>query len=391
MRCLIASWADTGHLRPLLPTAEALLATGHDVLIASDPRIGRERALGEVPVAVFPDPATLINVEDSGVRRAALAQMTPEGRKAASVEHFMRQAEAVTPALLDIIETYQPDVICREQSFFAGWLAAVVADLPVATFAFFPAPPASRSPIADRCMRALRNMGADADLDSLDEWLTIYPLPPSWLGDIAVTPTSHFVQPADPSHDVDDGTAAALLAGLPDRPTVYLTLGTVFADTPGLFQTVLDGVGSLDVNVIATTGTRFDAGTVRVPSNTRIASFVPQSLLLPHCDAVVAHGGYGSLMGALRAGLPVVSVPIAAADNVPNAVRLELLGAGRAVIDPERRAADVTAALAEILREPSYRTRAQDIADEIAALPPPTHAATLLDRLASTLAPVVDP
>src|SRR5262249_29762508 len=151
-----------------------------------------------------------------------------------------------------------------------------------------------------------------------------------------------------------------------------------FADMPGLFQMVLDGVGDVDVNVIATTGTYLDADSLRVPSNTRLATFVPQSLLLPLCDAVVAHGGYGSLMGALRAGLPVVSVPIAASDNEPNALRLEQLGAGKALLEQNRSAEDVAAALTEVLHDPSYRTCAQRLADEIAALPPPAHAATLL-------------
>jgi UDP:flavonoid glycosyltransferase YjiC (YdhE family) len=326
---LITSWADSGHFRPLVPTAEALLAGGHEVLIASDPRIERERSVGDVPVVVFPDPATLIDVGDDAARRAEQAHRTPEERMAAGLEHFMAQAEAITPALVDIIETYQPDVIYREQSFFAGSLASALADVPLASFAFLPAQRTSESPIASRFRAALRNVGAVGDLDLLDGWLTICAMPRSWAGDRSLTPWTHFVQPADPAADVDDGTARELVAGLPDRATVYVTLGTVFAGTPGLFQTILDGVGSLDVNVIATTGRSLDANTIRVPSNTRIATFVPQALLLPHCDAVVAHGGYGSLMGALRAGLPIVSVPIGAADNVPNALRLEMLGAGR--------------------------------------------------------------
>ena len=132
-----------------------------------------------------------------------------------------------------------------------------------------------------------------------------------------------------------------------------------------------------------------DADTLRVPSNTRLASFVPQSLLLPHCDAVVAHGGYGSLMGALRAGLPVVSVPIAASDNEPNALRLERLGGGKALLEQDRSAEDIANALNEILQQPSYRAHAEEIAHEIAALPPPAHAATLLEQLAMTRAPVV--
>jgi UDP:flavonoid glycosyltransferase YjiC (YdhE family) len=84
-----------------------------------------------------------------------------------------------------------------------------------------------------------------------------------------------------------------------------------------------------------------------------------------------------------------VSVPIAAADNEPNALRLEQLGAGKALLEQNRSAVDVAAALTEVFNDPSYRSCAQGLADEIAALPPPAHAATLLEQLAATRAPVV--
>jgi UDP:flavonoid glycosyltransferase YjiC (YdhE family) len=177
---------------------------------------------------------------------------------------------------------------------------------------------------------------------------------------------------------------------MPDHPTVYVTLGTTFADTPGLLDTVLDGVTTLDVNVIATVGRPNDAVELaaRHPE-VRVAEFVSQSLILPHCDAVVAHGGYGSLMGALTQGLPVVSIPVGAADNVPNALRLASLGAGVAVLQPDRSPQRVADALREVLDQPSYREAAHQIADDIASLPPPEYSATLLEELAATRAPVV--
>src|SRR5215510_7666545 len=130
MRCLITSWADTGHLRPLLPTAHALLDGGHEVLVASDPRIESEPAVGKVPTTTFPDPATLIDLGDPAARRAELERRTPEERIVVGLDHFLRQAEVVTPVLVDIIERFQPDVIYREQSFFAGWLASVITGVP---------------------------------------------------------------------------------------------------------------------------------------------------------------------------------------------------------------------------------------------------------------------
>ena len=39
------------------------------------------------------------------------------------------------------------------------------------------------------------------------------------------------------------------------------------------------------------------------------ASYVSQSLVLPHCAAVVSHGGAGTMLGALCHGLPQLCLP----------------------------------------------------------------------------------
>lgn len=59
-------------------------------------------------------------------------------------------------------------------------------------------------------------------------------------------------------------------------------------------------------------------------------------------------------MGALRVGLPVVPVPVGAADNVSNARRLEMIGAGRAVMHEDRSSRDVAKALRHVLDDASY-------------------------------------
>jgi UDP:flavonoid glycosyltransferase YjiC (YdhE family) len=112
----------------------------------------------------------------------------------------------------------------------------------------------------------------------------------------------------------------------------------------------------------------------------RLTRHVAQAALLPRCDAVVAHGGYGSLLGALAHGRPVVSVPLAAPDNVRNAVRLEGRGAGIAVPEHERSPERVREAVRTILTDPSYRTAAGVLAAEIAALPDPIATAALIEQ-----------
>ena len=190
----------------------------------------------------------------------------------------------------------------------------------------------------------------------------------------------HFVQPVEPD-PMPGESLAALLDGRDERPLVYVTFGTAF-NTPDLFQEVFDALADLEVQVIATIGLNNDIADLSVPGNVRTVPFLSQSLILEHADLVIAHGGYGSLTGALRRGLPVLSLPLAPPDNRFNAARLVKLGAGLALEQEERTADAIQQSVQRLLNEREYRDRARDIAEEIASLPSVDHAAELLERLA---------
>ncbi len=140
---------------------------------------------------------------------------------------------------------------------------------------------------------------------SIRQALELFALPPSWFGRVGPPAEAVLVRPSEPAPS-DDGTATRLLDGLGvDRPLVYMTLGTTFADEPGLYRTVLDGVASVEVDVIASTGPALDPNDFSgYPDRVRVTRFVPQTLILPHCQAVVGHAGYGTVFGAMAHGVP---------------------------------------------------------------------------------------
>jgi UDP:flavonoid glycosyltransferase YjiC (YdhE family) len=152
---------------------------------------------------------------------------------------------------------------------------------------------------------------------------------------------------------------------------------------------VLEGLAELDANVIATVGWDLDPTEfARHPANVRIERFISQTLILPRCSAMLAHGGYGSLMGALRHGVPVVSVPLAAADNARNAAKLEKLGAGIAIHEGSRSPRAIGDAVTEVLTNSAYRDGAARLSASIASLPPTSHGATLIEQLAEQRQPL---
>ena len=169
----------------------------------------------------------------------------------------------------------------------------------------------------------------DPGFERLEGELTIVGAPPSWFDGHSVPANTHFVQPVEPDPTPGE-SIAAVLDDEDQRPLVYVTFGTAF-NTPDLFQTVFDAVADLDVRAIATIGMNNDAADLAVPGNVRTVPFLSQGLILDHADLVVAHGGYGSLTGALRRGLPVLSLPLSPPDNRFNAAQLVKLGAGLAL------------------------------------------------------------
>ena len=90
----------------------------------------------------------------------------------------------------------------------------------------------------------------------------------------------------------------------------------------------------------------------------------------PHCDLVVSHGGSGTLLPALGAGVPQVLLP-QGADNFLNAQRCQAAGVGRTLMPDDVTPGAVQDAVRSVLGDPSYREAAHHLAIQIAQMPEP--------------------
>ena len=87
-------------------------------------------------------------------------------------------------------------------------------------------------------------------------------------------------------------------------------MGTEFNRRPELFRAILDGLAASPFDVVVTIGAHGDPSAAgRRSANVRVERSIPQSQLLPRCAAFVSHGGSGALLGALRAGVPMLAIP----------------------------------------------------------------------------------
>ncbi|MFC0112242.1 glycosyltransferase [Kibdelosporangium aridum] len=121
-----------------------------------------------------------------------------------------------------------------------------------------------------------------------------------------------------------------------DAPLVYATFGTVAAGVPfaaAAFRTVVEALAELPVRVLVTVGDSGDPSTwSALPPNVHVERWVPQQDVLVHAAAMVCHGGTGTVLGGLAAGVPMVVVP-QFADQPDNAERVAAVSAGIGVGD----------------------------------------------------------
>jgi rhamnosyltransferase subunit B len=88
------------------------------------------------------------------------------------------------------------------------------------------------------------------------------------------------------------------------------------------------------------------------------------SQVLPRASIIVHHGGIGTTGQSLRAGKPMLVVPLAH-DQFDNAARIARLGLGRVLAHHRYIAARAIGELRRLIQEPSYAKKATDIAHRV--------------------------
>jgi UDP:flavonoid glycosyltransferase YjiC (YdhE family) len=166
--------------------------------------------------------------------------------------------------------------------------------------------------------------------------------------------------------DTSDGTWDDPQGGSARRPLVLVGLSsTVMSQGAELLQRAADALGGLPVRGLVTTGPAVDPAAIRPPPNVSVRRWVRHADVLPDCSAVLTHGGHGTVLKALTAGVPLVVAPLGR-DQPDNAARVVHSGAGLWV----SKKADVPAlqdALGRVLHESRYRAAARRMAATLAA------------------------
>jgi UDP:flavonoid glycosyltransferase YjiC (YdhE family) len=383
MRVLMTCRTLTGHYRPLLPLARALAEAGHDVAFASgEPVASDAEADGFRAFRAGPDSGSLETLARP-IRDLAATLPPARIRSFVFAELFVKvELEPRARDLIEIVEQWAPQLAIHDVADFAGPLVATMAGIPYATHSYGPAIQTDvvRAAGAATAPYWTARGLAPHPLGGLYRYLYLDVCPPSLQVPEVLAGTVQGMRTV--------ATAQAPAARLPwldalrGRPIVYVTLGTVYNRNLNVFRKLLDGLRDEALHVVVTVGKQNDPAVLGAqPPNVHVHRYIPQESLLPHCAAVVTHGGAGSTLGALAFGLPLLLVP-QGADQFYNAERVAAAGAGIQLLPDHLTANAARDAAHTLLHDDTFRDAAQRIKNELDAMPDPQRVVEVLEQLA---------
>jgi len=397
MRILTTTTGFPGHVLPVALYARAAAAAGHEVCVVGPPPTRTVVEAFGLACCESTAPAP----DEVGRIVARAGSLPPEeGHACMMAEGFARTAtRAALRDLLQLVGAWRPEVVVRESHEFAGLLAAERHGIAHVRVALGPqTTETTLTALAAAPVQELRDeigLPTDPDGEQIHAAPTFTLMPPTLdQADGAVASAHRFRE----EHDA----AVPLPDWWPGRadPLVYVTFGSVAGHLgyfPGLYRRVCEALEAVDARVLVTVGMDSDPAALGpVPENVHVERWVEQRRIAAQADAVVCHGGHGSLVGALSFGRPLVVMPLFGADQRANAERVAELGAGVAVanVPPTMFAppddavmAALPAAVGQVLGDRRFEIAAQRVRAEIAELPPVASAAGVLEAIAAAHAP----
>ena len=412
MRILCASMPFDGHFLPLTGIARHLRLAGHDVRFYTGPSYAER--LADLDVAHLPfRRATEVNGDNIAEHFPEIEKLKGPKRIAFDLEKiFFGNTRAHFEDIRDIREEFALEALIADGAFYAAYLVAHKLAVPV--YGVGPGPtPAPTSPTAPppffgltpatnpfarlkhRAIRTMVERTTKPGMLTFNELLASEGLAPyeRSVFDLPWDAATRFFQTGVPEMDFprEDWPANHQFAGplLPPRmngqaelsfaeklgqreSVVVISQGTVDnRDPEKLFVPALTALAGTEHLVIACTGRRHtDALRDRFPhDNVLVEDWVDFHTLLPHADLFICNGGYGSIMQALIAEVPILSAGKLEAKNDINA-RLAYRGLGLDLKTERPKARQIAASVKRVLGDPSYKANVARVAAALNARRP---------------------
>jgi len=417
MKILVAGWDSGGGVEAVQTVVRRAVARGHDVrVLGTEGLRGRFESTG----AVF---RRYQYAPDNDLRRPETDLVKDwQARNPLSLWVRIRDRLLIGPArefCRDVLEELRrdaADVVVVDTMIPSALLGAEVAGVPavVVMHGAYMGPRAEVPPLGTGFMPASGRLGRLRDrsaaaaaiaalrngLPTLNRVRAEFGLAPlrnalDLMGNadrvlVCSSPSYDFAPDSVPANvryvgpqldDTADETPGNPWAGPSGRPLVLVGLSSTVMRQERLLQRAADALGQLPVRGLVTTGPAVDPALIAAPPNVTVAQWARHADILPHCSAVITHGGHGTVMKALIAGIPQVVVPLGR-DQPDNAARVVYAGAG-VRLRKNASARALRAAVARVIEDPRYRAGAARMASRLAAERDANLAVDELERVAA--------
>lgn len=363
-RILFVAPPAYGHLFPLVPLAWALRGAGHDVRVAScgvSLNAATRAGLAAVNVSRGVDVAALLRRHKMGFARAfPPAAGAAAGEDTTSV--FTELCDVMADGVVDTAAKWMADLIVYTPEAGAALIAATRLDIPAVFFSIG----LSHTPalMSERyaTMHETSERHHVTDLARASAWIDLSPA--------SLRPRSdgwpmRYVQYNGGQHVAIEVAGEAAGAAL---PRVAVTLGTMVPFVCGLtpMRGVVEAARQVDATFVVAHGSDSARELGPLPPNVEVHSWIGLDSLVATCSAAIHHGGFGTTLAILAAGLPQMVLP-QGADQFYNAEALRRRGAAIVHDDTEISADSVR----RLLHDDALRCAAEELSAEIADMPPP--------------------
>lgn len=373
MRILFTGPAAAGHLFPMIPTAQALRAAGHEVLFASSHPLNQLRQAG-FPIVEIGDGRSIRDVFEQSTGeevRYVAPEMTTDQILDRAARVFALVSRSTVDGLLEAADSWRADLLVHDSFQASAPLVAAKLKIP----------------------SVIQNFGVTSGLAMVGRLAAHFTEAYETYGVAGpAEPTALNIVPASLGGDPGGlrmrylpynggGTVPAELLRRGSRPRVAVTLGTVLTEMDGVRAIVrlIEAAASVDAEFLLAVGDADLTPLGTLPDNVRPLPWVPLAELLSASDALIHHGGSGTLLTALQAGLPQLLLP-QGADHFINADALTATGAALRSASED---VDVPL-LTRLTADPGLRDAAARLRAENAALPTPAETVPALEALATS-------
>lgn len=403
MRFLFTTFEGGGHVPPPLAVSSALQARGHQVLFVSDEanRVGAE-ALGLKFEAWRTAPNRVTLGDEADPLRDWKPKLPHAVVRAVCEGVICGPAAAYATDAAGLIDAFEPDLVVSNELLFGVMIAAEARKTPLAVLTsnvwcfptlltqppFGPGFAPARSRFERQREDAARRMIArwyDTGLNDLNRargGLGLSPAPRvlDQLQSIdrillgvsqafdyeAPDPPSPFVYVGPlgrrPDWAAAQGDDARLID--PTRRNVLVSFSTTHQGQAGVLRRVIRALKGLDAHAIVTLGPALKSVDLPKAANVTVVERADHDVLAPLCDAMICHGGHGTVLRPLAHGKPVVVIP-SGRDQPENAQRVAQAGAG-VRLPRWAGARAIRKAVRQILEDPTYTDAAKRLATRLA-------------------------